>query len=140
MTVWLCIINEFSWPTVRDNRLYGVPDSRARVKIYLTKPEDVLIFYCISPVKAIVGIYKVTSKVFEDRDPAPWEDRLYPYRIRIKPFSRELKELSKPIPLEAIAGKLSKVKHTRSMMGKSMIRLTTEDFNFIKSLIRGEEK
>jgi predicted RNA-binding protein len=77
----------------------------------------------------------VTSKVFEESTHRPWDDRLYPYRVRIKPLSENLKELSKPIPLEAFVGKVSKIVSTKSLMGKSMVPLTEEDYRFIKSLI-----
>jgi predicted RNA-binding protein len=94
-----------------------------------------LIFYVRSPVKSIVGVYEVTSKVFEESTYRPWEDRFYPYRVRIKPLSTDLKELSEPIPLEASVGKVSKIKSSQPFMGKSMVPLTKEDYGFIKSLI-----
>jgi predicted RNA-binding protein len=77
----------------------------------------------------------VTSEVFEESTFRPWEDRLYPYRVRIEPLSADLKELSEPIPLEAFVGKVSKIMCSKSLMGKSMVPLTEEDYSFIKSLI-----
>lgn len=124
---------------MRDNYLYGVPETKTRRgynQIRETKPGDILVFYVISPVRGIVGIYEIVSEVFEDRRYFPWEDRLYPYRVRIRPLSEELKKLPTPIPLKVIKGKLSKIKSSRSFMGQSIVELTKEDFNLIKSLIK----
>jgi len=139
--VWFCILTETNWPKVRDNCLYGVPKSKEPYRrISKTKPGDILIFYIRSPVKGIVGIYEVASNVFEESEYFPWEDRLYPYRIRIKPVSDDLKELPKPIPLEAFVGKVSKIKSPKAFMGKSMVSFSEEDYEFIKSLIKKGKK
>jgi len=141
--VWFCIVTEGNWPIVRDSGLYGVPETknkRAYREICRVRVGDILVFYVRFPVRAIVGIYEASSEVFEERKLSPWKDRLYPYRIKIKPISEELKELSKPIPLKMIVGKVSAIRSSRSFMGRSIIPLTTEDFKFIKSLVEKGKK
>ena len=88
---------------------------------------DILVFYLVSPVKAIRGIGKVVSKAFEERERVIWKDhRSYPHRIRISVLDSDVN-----IPLSEIRVKTS-VK--RIPMGVSVIPLSKKDFETIRKL------
>ena len=79
---WICILNEENFEIVKKNRIYGIPPNiRALKKLRKVGLGDTLFFYVISPVKCIKGVSRVTSNVFNVQEFAPWNDRLYPYRI-----------------------------------------------------------
>jgi predicted RNA-binding protein len=135
MRIWFCVLTPKNWPIVKNKKLYGVPDNNlARKRIYETSPEDILIFYLKSPIRGIVGVYKVVSHVFKSNSLEPWNDRLYPFRVRIEPLNKKTVEFDKVIPFRDIVGKAEKIKTLHSLMGQSIIPISKSEFNEIKKL------
>lgn len=130
MSIWFCILTPDNWPIVRDKKLYGVP-KRVRKGFAQVRKGDIFLFYLTSPVKAIVGIYEAISDPFETQELEPWPDRLYPYRVQIKPLTDMNLELRKPIPFDVIIGKAVKIKRSYSLFGKSLIPLSRKEYNRI---------
>lgn len=120
--IWLCVLTKGNFQIVRETELYGVPKNvRAHRQIIKARPGDILVFYVISPVKAIVAIYEVSSQIFESADMAPWTDRLYPYRVRIT-HKRDCY-----VPYDQFT-------KPRIYMGASMIPMTDRDLREIEAL------
>ena len=66
---WLCILTDRNWRIVKQEGIHGVPDrKKAATTIKSIKKGDILIFYLISPVRAIRGIGKAISEAFEERE------------------------------------------------------------------------
>lgn len=124
--IWLCLLTKENFAIVRRTKLYGVPKNvRAHHQIVKAKPGDILVFYVISPVKAIVAIYEVSSQMFESANMAPWTDRQYPYRVRIT-HTRDCYvsyyQFAKP----------------RIYMGASMIPMTDGELRAIEALCNSD--
>lgn len=85
---------------------------------------DILLLYVKSPVKRVLGFCKVKSRMFEESRMTPWEDRLYPYRLRIS----HVKEAN--VPFKRFVGKIGGIK-SRIPMGVSLIPLCEGDLETI---------
>lgn len=130
MSAWFCILTPNNWPIVRDKKLYGVPKS-ARRTFSQVKKGDIFLFYLTSPIRGVIGVYEAVSDTFETQELAPWSDRLYPYRVAIKPLSNITSELIEPIPFNKIIGKAEKIKSSYSLVGRSLIPLSQEEYREI---------
>lgn len=127
---WLCILTDENWRIVKQEGIHGVPDNKkAATRIKSIKKDDILIFYLISPVRAIRGIGKAISEAFEEREHRLWKDRLYPHQIRISVLDSDIN-----IPLSKISGKIGAIKTSRSLMGVSIVPLSKKDFETIIEL------
>lgn len=126
---WLCILTRENWWIVKQEGIYGVPDKKKTAATFKNvKKGDILVFYLISPERAIRGIGKTISEAFEERKQRLWNDRLYPHRMRISVLDADI-----DIPFSQIRGKLSTIK-TRIPMGTSIIPLSKKDFEMIRTL------
>jgi len=136
MSAWFCIITSDNWPIVRDKKLYSVPRS-ARRTFSQVKKGDIFLFYLTSPIRGVIGVYEAVSDTFETQELSPWQDRLYPYRVVIKPLSNITSELREPIPFDKIVGKAEKIKSGYSLYGKSLIPLSQEEYREITKGLQG---
>jgi len=126
---WLCFLTDKNWQIVKKEGIHGVPDKKkAAATIKSIEKDDILVFYLISPVRAIKGIGKAVSEAFEERERRLWKDRLYPHRIKISLLDTDIH-----IPLSGIKGKIGAIK-TRIPMGVSIIPLSEKDFETIRTL------
>lgn len=126
---WFCILTDKNWHIVKQEGIYGVPDNKRHIdKIRSIKKDDILVFYLISPVRAIKGIGKATSEAFEERKQRLWEDRIYPHRIEVSIMDNDIH-----IPFSKFKGKIGTIK-TRIPMGQSIIPLSKKDFETIEEL------
>jgi len=101
MNIWLCPVKLKSWRIVRKVGLFGVPKVVYNV-FSQVRPEDLLIFHVLKPVRGIVAIAKVTSQMFED-DQDIWGRNRYPLRVKIE-ILQGLPKSEKPAPLSALIG------------------------------------
>jgi len=136
LKAWFCILNAKNWLVVKEKRVYGVPAS-AENRIRKIKPGDLLVFYATIPVKSVVGVYKATSEAYRDDKVRLWTNRLYPLRIRVEPISDVRSHLKEPIPLDRIVGKAEKIRTRFSLMGKSIIPISLNEYHEIMKLQSG---
>ena len=136
---WLCITTRENWEVVRRNNIWGV-EERHRKVISRVNVGDKLVFYVKQEVHGkeklppmIVGIYEVLSKPYRD-DTKIFKDRLYPWRIKIKPIKIGEVEFKPLIP------KLKFIKNkdgwTGYLMGKAMREIPEEDYNLLNRVLK----
>jgi predicted RNA-binding protein len=124
---WLCIVNRDNLEIIKEKRLYGVPEHPTAVKrLSMVKQNDDLLFYAVSPACKILGKSKASSLMFKENKLSPWENRLYPYRIKISKIDQLY------VPLRMFINGISSI-HGRIQRGASIIPLKKEDFDFIVS-------
>lgn len=79
--------------------MFGVSSIGKKV-LSQTKPNDLLIFYLLSPIDRIIAVCRVKSKIFKDKTDF-WGSGRYPYRIK----TELVKEFKRNIPLNRLLGK-----------------------------------
>jgi predicted RNA-binding protein len=126
--VWLCILNMQNFEILRKERVYGVPTNACN-RLEKVRVGDTLLFYVTSPVKSILGMSRAASSMFEEKQMAPWNDRHYPFRVRIS----DVEETA--IPSKAFVGKIAGIKK-RIPMGQSLIAISQSDLVKILSKAR----
>jgi hypothetical protein len=79
---------------------------------------------------SILGVSKAVSTYFESKELFPWNERLYPFRIRLD----KVFELN--IPLKAFKGRISGINSSSNPipMGVSIVPLSIDDAKLIISL------
>jgi len=96
-------------------------------------PGDVLIFYVTSPFAYVVGVYKATSSMFEEKRLEPWTRR-FPYRIKIEAINC-IKELSNQLPFNPKERKKILQKELVLTQGIRMVELSKKQLNLILNAI-----
>lgn len=99
---WLTITSPENYKKCVERNLWGA--EREVRKISKIKPGDLIVFY-VKCEKELRDVYEVASSCFEDRSKV-WHDKIYPYRILIRPI---LKDVS--LDVKNIIEKLSFIKN-----------------------------
>lgn len=103
---WVFAVSEENWFVIKENRVHGVPEGSAAVK--LVGPSNVAVFYvkkrgAKSLGGKFVGVFKVTSSWFRE-DRLLWPDEVregkvkYPWRIRLEPVKLGVANFNKLVP------------------------------------------
>lgn len=131
---WICVVNSENFDIIIKERVYGIPDRKIAVRQFSNiKKGDILFFYVISPTMRILGMCNVVSDIYEEEEKTPWNDRLYPFRVRtskIKPINIRSKDF---------LGKISSIGN-RIPMGSSVIPLSNSDYEILMSLAQNQLK
>jgi hypothetical protein len=123
--IWFCVLTNSNFRVVKLERVYGVPDNqRAAAAIRKIQKGDLLVFYAVSPRKSVVGKAFAESSSYLTTEREPWDDRLYPYRVRIsevESFVARAKDF---------LGKVSVFKTIPR--GRSIVSISNEDLEVIQ--------
>lgn len=129
---WLCITNERNWNVIKKKNIW---ETKSKSTISKVKKGDKLIIYLkqdvinngIKPPR-IVGIYEVSSEVFEDDSKVL--DKFYPYKVKIKPI-KIFKEL---LDFKALILNLNFIKNKKiwyAYLQREMIPLFESDWRLL---------
>jgi predicted RNA-binding protein len=129
------IASENTWDAVKKHKVWGAPSAHHNQRMVSeVKSGDLLAFYLLAPVRGVVGFYRAESAMFTDMNSEPWSGRIYPYRIKIRPLSKEAAELRQPIRFNEIVGKIGKVQNRWSLFGRAIVPLTDDEYSMLCSL------
>jgi len=86
---WVLSGNIENWETALEGNIWGVREGRLKSLWDNMSNEDVLFFYCLSPVGGVIGFGKCQAKFKQDKPLWPDEVRenkiIYPYRWQFLP-------------------------------------------------------
>ena len=99
MKIWLCPVKKRSWDIIKRNEIFGVSSFGEKI-LRKTKPNDLLVFYILSPMNKIIALCRVNSLPIKDATDL-WGLGRYPHRIKIQ----MIKEFRRSIPLSQLLGR-----------------------------------
>ncbi|WP_118828962.1 EVE domain-containing protein [Salinibacter ruber] len=103
---WLNVYTETTWEEFLDHGadVTGFPDSSTGRRAKKIDLEDRLICYVKGEIQ-FVGILEVTSEAYWDENERIWEDRLFPWRLKVNPLAAV--DLESGVPVRSLRDELS---------------------------------
>jgi len=130
---WLTITNMENWQIIKEKSIYGFNESNKRFFDEL-KRGDFLVMYVIP--KKIGGLFQVISK--KENEKTNLKGDKYVHKVKIKKILVPKVEIDVN---EKIVQNISIFRNSMRwgtiLFGRSIKKLTKEDYYFIKSLIEG---
>lgn len=105
-TYWLNVYTEKTWEEFLDHGadVTGFPDSSTGRRAKKIGSGDRLICYVKGAIR-FVGILEVVSEAYRDENERIWEDRLFPWRLKVNPLVKV--DLESGIPVKSLRDELS---------------------------------
>lgn len=129
MNYWLCITNLENYNIAVSKNVWGVKE-KYLYKIEKLAIDDYIVFYILG--RRIGGVFKVSSKYFEDRDNV-FDGGVYPIRIKIKPIKmpNKLIPLSDKMIFNLEMFTYKDYRFRGNLMGQIIKPISKKDFDYI---------
>lgn len=105
MNIWLCPVKAWGWRIIKRENLFGAPKKVQKI-MREVRIGDYLVFHVFRPVNGIVGVYEVTSALYEENSDI-WGKDEYTLRVKITPIQNLIVGEKKSIPLSSIFGNVT---------------------------------
>lgn len=124
---WLFVTNKFNLTIVLNKEIYGF--NKRNIKFYdKIRNGDFIVLYLIP--KRIVGFFEISNKKLDSN--ISFEDGVFPFQIKLSKIKilKEPHVLSKDI-IKGISVFQNKKHWGGVLMGKSGVKITKEDYDFL---------